>query len=81
MKVFVTKYALTQGILEKEGDIASTCADMLIVPGDRFGGYFHGEGKDWHRTLEGAKDRAREMQTLKIISLKKSLKKIEALEF
>jgi hypothetical protein len=81
MKVFVTKYALTQGILEKEGEISNTNSNMFLVLGGPYTDFFFREGRDWHRTLEGAKDRAREMQTLKIISLKKSLKKIEALEF
>lgn len=39
--------------------------------------YYHSEGKEWHRTLEGALIRAEEMRTAKIESLEK---KIESLE-
>jgi hypothetical protein len=48
MRVFITKYALTQGILEKEGEVSNTAASMLVVKGDRYPDYFHGEGKEWH---------------------------------
>jgi hypothetical protein len=86
MKVFVTKYALTQGILEVEVEGEPTHGDMVatVPPPDAAWGtkdYFHGEGKDWHRTLGAAQQRAEKMRVAKIASLKKSISKFEKLKF
>jgi hypothetical protein len=43
--------------------------------------YFHGEGRNWHRTPEGAKAKAEAMRKAKIASLKKQLAKLESLSF
>jgi len=83
MKVFVTKYALTQGILEVEVEGEPTQGGMVIsVPqSGEYKDYFHGEGKDWHRTLDAAREQAEKMRIAKIESLKKSLTKFERLKF
>lgn len=79
MKVFVTKYALTVGIEEKTVEDVGDGAMRDIGAG--FTTYYHGEGRDWHLTIEGAKLRAEEMRTKKLASLRKSLAKLEALRF
>lgn len=79
MKAFITKYALTEGILEKEGEINPQARSMFCAENETFG-YFHGEGKDWHRTREGALKRAESMRLAKIASLKKQISKLEALK-
>jgi len=52
------------------------------VDGERRRGelYFN-EGKEWHKTYEGACVRANEMKKKRIISLNKSLEKFEAMVF
>ena len=67
---YVTKYALTKGILEMQ---VEDCAPNLpgVVRVDRGGPsiHFHGEGRDWHRTQKGARQRAEKMRSRKIDSL------------
>lgn len=83
MKVFVTKYALTEGILEHEADLSKNEPSMCVVVGrpGQLGQYFHGEGKEWHRTRDLALVRAEEMRQAKVKSLKKSLAKFEKMKF
>lgn len=74
MKAYVTKYALTAGIQEVDGELF---ADGRAI---KWGSYFnsaHGEGVEWHRTREGAVEKAHEMRTKKIASLRKSIAKLE----
>ena len=81
MKVWITKYALTDGIQEAE---AETCGDVsakmieVRTPGSLVQ-YFHGEGKDWHRTEKDAIKRALVMAEKKEKSLRKELNKIAQL--
>ena len=44
-------------------------------------GYFHGEGREWHRTKESAIDKAEEMRKKKIETMKKQIEKLEKMEF
>lgn len=83
MKVWITKYALSTGIIETEAREARNGADMVIyrMAGDTFDQYAHGEGKDWHRTRESAVVRANEMRAAKLNSIAKQVKKLEALTF
>jgi hypothetical protein len=78
---FITKYALTSGIEEMQVRHARTCSSMVSKVGARYTTHFHGEGREWHRTRESAVTRAEEMRKRKIASLKKSIEKIEKLEF
>jgi hypothetical protein len=80
MKAWVTKYALSLGIAEVEGQ---TC-ERSGAPGMLEYGphqYAHGEGREWHRTRESAIKRAEQMRAAKIASLRKSIAKMEALRF
>jgi hypothetical protein len=81
MKVWVTKYALTQGITEHEVDPPKMGSDIVIDKSTRFWQFFHGEGKQWHRTRESAVTRAQATKRQKITSLKTQIKRLEALEF
>lgn len=79
-KVYITKYALTQGIFEKE--IQDIKGGMVIVHSpcsinDVL--YFH--GKDWHLSRDEAVKRAEQMRASKIKSLKKAITDLEALTF
>lgn len=83
MTVYITKHALTSGIQEaRDAQICRTVSESMIqVPSLGWNAYFHGEGKQWHRTREGAVAKAKEMQAAKIRSLEKSLKKIKTMRF
>lgn len=78
--IFATKYALTDGITEELAEIHNN--GMAVIPEKGcFGTYYHGEGKDWHRTIESAKARAEEMRNRKIASHQKAITKLESLKF
>jgi len=81
IKVWITKYALTDGIVLVEAETTHS-ADMITYrPGSWGKQYAHGEGREWHRTPESALKRAEEMRTKKIASLRKSIAKLEAMKF
>lgn len=83
-KVFITKYALTQGILEKEADITvyqspiEKPQEQAHVKGDWSG---YPIGKEAFYTLEEAIKKAEDMRQKKIASLKKQIAKLEKLSF
>jgi hypothetical protein len=76
---WITKYAMTSGILKKRVEDCFDVADTMVeVIGGRHE-YYHGH--DWHRTENEAIERANEMKRKKIASLEKQLKAIKALDF
>lgn len=76
MKVWITKYALTQGIQEWEVTQSVDTPTMVHANGCV---YFH--GNEWHKTETGAFVRAVSMRGAKIKSLRGQLTKLEGLEF
>lgn len=78
MDVWITKYALTQGIFEQKAEL---CEEGMIEVKAEHTTYYHGEGKDWHRTKESAVKRAEEMRQKKIASLKKQIERLEEMRF
>ena len=81
MKVWISKYALSEGIFAAEGEIDQKYPGMVIIRRRQFDEYFHGEGLQWHRTPEAAIYRAKTMRIAKIASLKRQIAKLEKLEF
>lgn len=79
LEVYVTRYALTKGIQKRTVELTHT-TEMVVDSKERHL-YYHGEGNEWHYTLKAAIKRANEMKKKKIETLKKQLRKIEALEF
>lgn len=77
--VYITKYALTKGIFKSRVVISTFCETMVRDVKTQI--CYHGEGRDWHRTVESALKRAEEMKRKRIISLKKSIEKLEKLKF
>jgi hypothetical protein len=87
-KYWITKYALSQGIIEidddetKERYVEITESGGLWVRDKRSGyhdtGYY---GNDWHKTHEAALKRAEEMRLAKIKSLQKQMDKLQKLTF
>lgn len=82
MKVWITKYALSTGIREEDAEICTIGNGRMIKvsSGARIE-LFHGEGKDWHRSLEGATRKAYEMRLKKIKSLEAQISKLVYLKF
>lgn len=78
-EVWITKYVLTEGITKREGvrRCLSSDAPEMIVTRDKYAEFFHGEGREWHRTQESARRRARDMCEKKLVSLAKKYEKIE----
>lgn len=74
MKVWITTYALTKGIYEVEAEIIDDKYAKTPGPWSLF-------TKDWTKSKEDAVRIADEMRVRKIASLKKSIKKLEALKF
>lgn len=79
-KVFITKYALTKGILEKEAGICDYGNGHIraYVKGE-FSSY--SLGKEAFRTREQAMERAEKMRLKKIASLKKQIEALEKMKF
>ncbi|MBE3119058.1 MAG: hypothetical protein IMZ50_09920 [Candidatus Atribacteria bacterium] len=75
MQVYVTKWALTQGIVEKSVREVSD-GDVRVIDELQ---YFH--PGEWHRTWVEAVVQAEKMQTLKIAALKRRLAKLEGMRF
>ena len=80
MKVFITKYALSQGIYEAE---VEDCGDGMVRQPNAncYASCFHGEGREWAKTREAAIECAEKMRTRKLASIEKQVKKLKALEF
>ena len=82
MKVFITKFALTRGIVEIDAEICSTISkNMIQTTADkgRFDIYYH--KPDWHESKDDAIKKANEMRDKKIASLKKQIQKLEKFKF
>lgn len=79
IKVWVTKYALTTGLLCVDAEVCHNISSDMVTWGDKFSQYAH--GKEWHRTEAEALKCAEKMREAKIASLKRSISKLEKLEF
>lgn len=83
MKIYVTKYALTEGIeVYERKEPSDDLNGMITVVNSKAMNkvsYFH--GKDWHLTQSEAQDRAEIMRVAKIASLRKSIDKLEKMTF
>jgi hypothetical protein len=80
MKVWITKYALTAGIIEtgtaeKKSLLPGTITANIGMPSN----YFH--RTEWQSTRELAVARANIMRDHRIQALKKQIAKLEAMEF
>lgn len=79
MKVFITKYALTTGIHERD---VEEMGHGVVKDKDTFmSQYFYVEGKGWHRTMESALKEANRMRDSRIKALEKQIFKLKQLTF
>lgn len=82
MKIWNTKYCLTEGITEHEARLCGD-GDMVEISAKThaYATYLHGEGKEWHKSHKAALTRAGEVRIKKLISLAKQAKKITGIVF
>ena len=81
MKFFLSKYALTDGIKEAEGEVVKgSTGDTVYAKLDEYYSLFP-IGKHAHETREAAVEAAETMRKRKIASLQKQIAKIEELDF
>ena len=78
MKAWITKYALTNGIIETEGE-TNILGNFLITEGLYKNKWFSSD--DCFANKESAIRKSEEMRQKKIESLKKQIKKLEGMRF
>lgn len=76
LKVWITKYALTEGILEKE---VIVCIDGLVKEVDDYSAYYF--PTEYHIDKQSAIVKAEKMRANKIASLKMQIEKLENIKF
>lgn len=82
MKVWISVYALMQGIEEKDVEICSSISeDTVIENGIDCIRFYHGKGREWHLTKEDAIRKADELRNKKIDLLKRQIKKLQNMKF
>jgi hypothetical protein len=79
MKVYVTKYALTSGIIETEARVCASVSGKMIETQGGYKQYFH--KPDWYETKEEAVKRAELMRDKKIAALTKQIQKLQKMSF
>lgn len=78
MKVWITQYALTSGIFEVDAEVKD---GWIVYRRPKSNAPELARGDEWQPTYEKAMKRARAMRVKKLASLKKQIKRIEALKF
>lgn len=79
MKVWITKYALTEGVFEADAEIiASGIISAAWEKGAKCNNFFQGE---WSESKDDAISKAEKMRQKKIASLKKQIEKLEKMKF
>ena len=79
MKVWITKYALTDGIIETEGEQDRLTYGFVVTDGVFRNEWFN--SKDCFTSRTSAIKKAEEMRQKKIESLKKQIEKLERMRF
>lgn len=82
--VWITKYALTEGIQKTTAiQVGPSMIQQYTekVTGMTMTFYYHGEGREWHRTLDSALKRAEAMRVAKIKSLQAKIANLQRLNF
>jgi hypothetical protein len=79
MKIFITKFALTRGIIEVEGEFATTSPNVISYKTESYKTLLH--KPYWYLTKEEAVVHAEALREKKITSLGNQMKKIRKIEF
>lgn len=77
MRVYITKYAMTKGIIVRD-DAVLVEGGMIKIPG-QFSAYYH--KPDWHTSARDAVVQAEKMLRARIASLERSLEKAGKTKF
>lgn len=81
--VYVTKYALTQGVLVRE--LIDTYNGTSAIVEENGGNLSNNRSMyhpgEWHKTMNKANAKAESMRKAKIASLQKQIAKLEKMEF
>ncbi len=80
MKVYITKYALTQGIIEEDATLVAGYSTMISVKREHGSMSFFHKG-EWYPTRAEAVTRARGLSVKKIHSLRKQIAKLTNMIF
>ncbi len=80
MKAYITKYALTEGIVVRDGEVVGATSELLTWKSEKGWNQF-AYGKEWHETPNIALADAEARRVRKIASLKKQLARLEKLTF
>lgn len=75
---YITKHALTRGIVQKEAQVSWASPKMICVEGMPPEYYY---GNDWHTDLDAARKRAESMRKAKLAELRRKIAKLEAMSF
>jgi hypothetical protein len=83
IKAYITKYALTEGTFVISARYHGYSTEMIEnITDEKFScEYYHSEGKEWHLTEEGAKNRFEQMRTNKLKSLQAQITRLQGLKF
>ncbi len=81
MKVWITRYALSEGIFEVDAERTDIAGMIKYQPITSTIGNCYSSKPDWHETFEDALKQAERMRARKITSLRSQLEKLEKLEF
>jgi hypothetical protein len=76
VKVWITKYALTSGVIETDARVCEETNGIMIEAKPY--GYFH--KPDWHDNKVSAEDRVCDMINKQLASLEKQLDKLRKLD-
>lgn len=81
MKVYITKYALTTGIMVKEVNLNSNISDKMVTE-IKATGYLNSYHKPyWHENKNEALEHCELLRKKKIFALKKQMTKLEQIDF
>ena len=80
MKVWITKYALTKGVIEADGELTSSDSVSILNRDLSLSTHWFYKG-DWFSDKESAIQKAEEMRQKKIASLKKQIEKLDRMRF
>jgi len=78
MKIFITKYALTTGIIEAEAEEGTSKLKYMVVHDGSRLSYFY--KKEYRASLEEAQKQAQEMILGRVANLEKSIAKVKKLQ-
>ena len=79
MRVYITKYALSDGIMEVEATETSQPNMICYTCNGSYPQFFH-KG-DWYNNKEDANKQAETMRVKRIVSLEKQIAKLKKLKF